>query len=482
MARDAAAAVPYLCGLGRTGRAALLNQLADALERRRSDIVDVADKETALGGVRLNGELTRTCVQLRFMAEVVAEGSYLNASIDHPGDTPMGVRPDLRRTSIPMGPVAVFGASNFPLAFSVPGGDTASALAAGCPVIAKAHPSHVATSALIAEIWLDELQRFGAPPGVFSIVYGMDAGTALILDPNIKAVGFTGSLAGGRALFDLAGRRETPIPFYGELGSVNPLVVTAAAADDRGESIGAGIAASMTLGVGQFCTKPGLFLIPASPAGDRVVEALVSGLRGVEPAYPLNAGIREAYREGVARIATVAEVLVGQATTDGRQIGPVLAAADVEAVVGDGQRLLTHEIFGPFGLLVRYRETAEVLRVLRSLPATLTGTVHVGDADQDAAAITTELENLSGRIVYNGYPTGVAVSWSMQHGGPYPASTVSASTSVGAAAVGRWIRPLCYQDAPQSVLPDELRDTPSQPLPRRIDGRLITPTPQPGAN
>src|SRR5688572_4188975 len=299
----ALAAAPALEELGRAGRAALLRALADALESRRDDAVTVADRETALGPTRLNGELTRTCYQLRLFAEVLDEGSYLEAAIDSPGQTPMGPRPDLRRMLVPIGPVAVFGASNFPLAFSVPGGDTASALAAGCPVVVKAHGSHPATSQLVFDVLDAAARKAGAPDGTLGIVHGLQAGADLVAHPAIRAAGFTGSTAGARALLAIIERRPDPIPFYGELSSLNPVVVTALAAADRADRIGADLAGSFTLGAGQFCTKPGLAFVPAGPDGDTLVAAVRAAVAGMTPAVMLNAGIAASYERGTARLA-----------------------------------------------------------------------------------------------------------------------------------------------------------------------------------
>ncbi|MGV8873015.1 MAG: aldehyde dehydrogenase (NADP(+)) [Rhodococcus sp. (in: high G+C Gram-positive bacteria)] len=472
LAHAAAGAAPWFAALARSERARLLDQLAAGLEARREDIVAIADTETALGTTRLNGELTRACFQLRFMADVALEGSYLGASVEHSGDTDMGPRPDLRMTAVPLGPIAVFGASNFPLAFSVPGGDTASALAAGCPVIVKAHPSHVGTSVMVADIFSSALTSFGAPTGVFAIVHGHEAGVALVQNPHIRAVGFTGSLAGGRALFDLAGHRAEPIPFYGELGSVNPLVVSEAAAEQRAGDLGAGIAGSMTLGAGQFCTKPGLFLVPDTEAGQQVVDALVAAVSAIDPGYLLNDGIRTTFDAGMRDVAAAAHVLQHN-NSDGRRTGAVVAEMSIDALTDAPQTLLT-EHFGPFGLVVRYRALADIAAVLSALPPALTGTVHIADDDVDGEFLTHEMRKRSGRIVYNGYPTGVAVAWGMQHGGQYPASTVPGATSVGAASVTRWTRPVSYQNAPQELLPDELTDSPTVKVVRRIDGILET--------
>ncbi|MCR1784015.1 aldehyde dehydrogenase (NADP(+)) [Nocardioides carbamazepini] len=469
----ATAAVPWLASQGRAGRARLLDDLSTALESRADELVETADRETALGVPRLTGELARTCYQLRFLGRVALEGSYLDVSIEHAGATPAGPLPDLRRMNVPVGPIAVFGASNFPLAFSAPGGDTASALAAGCPVIVKAHGSHPALSRLVAEVFDATLLRAGAPSGVFQLVFGLDAGTALVRHPGIRAVGFTGSIAGGRALFDLAAARPEPIPFYGELGSVNPLVVTTAAAEQRGEQIAADLAASLTMGTGQFCTKPGLLLVPSGPAGDRLVDRLVTVLGDVGAGHLLNDGITTAFRSGLAQLLddpAVALRFAGAAT--GRQVAPVLAEARPSDMHTTTAALLIEEYFGPFGLVMRYRSTEEVRDVLSRFPAALTGTVHsAGDTDPDLAAIAAWLRERCGRLVFDGYPTGVAVAWGMHHGGRYPAST-SASTSVGASSIARWVHPIAFQNAPASVLPPELRDDVDEAVPRRINGIL----------
>src|SRR3954468_15989746 len=292
----ALAAAPALDALGRAGRGGLLRALADALEARRDDVVTVADRETALGTTRLNGELTRTCYQLRLFAEVLEEGSYLEAAIDHAGDTPMGPRPDLRRMLVPIGPVAAFGASNFPLAFSVPGGDTASALAAGCPVVVKAHSSHPATSRLVFDVMEQAAREAGAPEGTLGIVFGQRAGAALVAHPAIRAAGFTGSVGGGRALLQIIEQRPDPIPFFGELSSLNPVVVTPSAAAERGEQIGRELVGSFTLGAGQFCTKPGLGFVPAGADGDSVVDTMARTVGETAAQVLLNAGIARSYQ------------------------------------------------------------------------------------------------------------------------------------------------------------------------------------------
>ncbi|MEV0569486.1 aldehyde dehydrogenase (NADP(+)) [Dactylosporangium sp. NPDC050588] len=475
----AAAAAPELEALGRDGRARLLDALGDALEANRARIVGLADAETGLGTDRLNTELTRTSLQLSLFADVLTDGAYLEATIDHAADTPIGPRPDLRRMLVPIGPVAVFGASNFPLAFSVPGGDTASALAAGCPVVVKAHPAHPATSAACHQVFRAVLADHGLPPGTVGLVSGHDAGAALVRHPAIAAVGFTGSTAGGRALFDIANSRPAPIPFYGELGSTNPLIVTSAAAVERATAIAAGFAASMTLGTGQFCTKPGLLFVPATADGDRLVLDLSHRIAAMDPGVMLSAGIRDAYQDGLAAwrrspgVTRIAEV-----TTDGKAGGfyggPALFSVDVTDLSAEA----AEERFGPAALVVRYRDTAELAAALSRLGGQLTVTVHAAESDEPlVSSLLTTMRAKAGRIIFNGFPTGVAVAWAQHHGGPQPASTAPSHTSVGATSIRRWLRPIVYQDAPAAVLPAELTETEggAAAIPRRIDGSLVLP-------
>jgi NADP-dependent aldehyde dehydrogenase len=458
----AAAAASTLEALGREGRAALLDSVAAELESDGDRIIAMADRESALGTGRLTGELARTTFQLRFMADVIRDGAYLDATIDHadPQAAP-APRPDLRRMRVPLGPVGVFGASNFPLAFSVPGGDTASALAAGCPVVVKAHPAHPATSRACAEA----IQRglADAPAGTFALVYGDDAGRGLVTDPHVQAIGFTGSQRGGRALHDLAASRPDPIPFYGELGSLNPLIVTPGAAAARAEQIGRGAAESFTLGNGQFCTKPGLLFVPRGEAGERLIDALVAHAATLPIGPLLTSGIRTAFDAGVERAAGSPDVTV-------------LARGDAGIVRVPADRLtepLLEEVFGPFAVVADYADDEDLAAALAWLRPALTATLH---AEDDEEEITRPLVDMllrrSGRLVWNGYPTGVAVAWAMTHGGPYPSSTSAEHTSVGAAAIQRWLRPVTYQSVPEPLLPAELRDGNPLGIPRRVDGRL----------
>lgn len=464
--RSAAAAALPLEAMGRPGRSRLLRALADALDADCAVTVELADRETLLGVPRLTGEMARTTGQLRLFAEVLDEGSYVEATIDHADSTPTGARPGLRRMLVPIGPVAVFGSSNFPLAFSVPGGDTASALAAGCPVVVKAHPSHPATSMRVFETLCAAASAAGAPDGALGLVHGFDAGRMLVCHPAIRAAAFTGSLSGGRALHDLAAARPDPIPFYGELTSVNPLIVTPAAAAERADPIGQGLVDSVTLGAGQFCTKPGLAFIPVGPDGDRIRDAAARHLEGKAAGVPLNGGIGKAYTDGIEVLREKLR-LVAQSGPGG-----ALRGALFEAAMDDVADLAV-ECFGPVNVLVRYPDERTLLDAVRSLPGGLTATIHAADNDPLAIRLDSQLRRITGRIVWNGYPTGVAVAWAMQHGGPWPAST-STHTSVGSTAIRRFLRPVTWQNAPQSVLPAELQDGPTD-IPRRIDGHLVLP-------
>ncbi|WP_222264413.1 aldehyde dehydrogenase (NADP(+)) [Modestobacter marinus] len=470
----ALAAAPALEGMGRQGRAALLRALADALEARREDVVAVADRETALGTTRLNGELNRTSYQLRLFAEVLEEGSYLEATIDHPGDTPMGPRPDLRRMLVPLGPVAVFGSSNFPLAFSVPGGDTASALAAGCPVVLKAHSSHPATSRLVFDVLVEAARKAGAPEGTLGIVFGQRAGGALVAHPAIRAAGFTGSVGGGRALLQIIEQRPDPIPFFGELSSLNPVVVTPSAAAERGEQIGRELVGSFTLGAGQFCTKPGLVLVPAGTEGDAVVDAMAEAVRGSSPQVLLNKGIAASYDRIAGGLADAPGVEVVARGEDADGPGFTAVPQLLSTTAAELPAEVTEECFGPVSVVARYDGERELFGALDAMPSSLTATVLRGTEETDLPlAVSQQLRTRAGRLVYDAYPTGVAVSWAQHHGGPWP-STNSQHTSVGTSAIRRFLRPVTWQGAPQEVLPEELTDGYTA-IPRRIDGVLELP-------
>ncbi|MFI1360006.1 aldehyde dehydrogenase (NADP(+)) [Streptomyces sp. NPDC020898] len=474
--RAAHAARPALAD--RTVRAAFLRSAAEHLEAAKEQLVEAGDAETALGPVRLTGELARTCYQLRAFADIVDEGEFLGVVINHPDDTATPPIPDLRRYKVPLGVVAVYSASNFPFAFSVAGGDTASALAAGCPVVVKAHPDHPGLSELVAAVLRRAAAPHGIPEGVVGLVHGFEAGVELVKHPLVSAAGFTGSVRGGRALFDAAAARPVPIPFHGELGSLNPVVITEAAAVERAEAIGTGLAGSMTLGVGQFCVKPGLVLAPAGAAGDRMLKSLTDAVSDTASGVLLDHRMRDNFVAGVAERGELPEVESPVTPGAGGEhtVSAGFLTVAAEKLVSEGSYdLLLEECFGPVTVVARYEDDAEATAVLSRLPGNLTATVHLS-AEEAAgegrgAEILAELTPLAGRVLVNAWPTGVAVAAAQHHGGPYPATT-STSTSVGGTAVERWLRPVAYQNTPAALLPVELRDENVLGLPRRFNGQL----------
>ncbi|WP_405829602.1 aldehyde dehydrogenase (NADP(+)) [Streptomyces sp. NBC_00105] len=460
-----------------TVRAAFLRTAAALLDESAAHVIEAADAETALGPGRLTGELARTTGQLRAFADAVDEGAYLDIRIDRADPSLSPPRPELRRYKVPLGVVAVYAASNFPLAFSVPGGDTASALAAGCPVVVKAHPDHPATSELCASLLRRAAASVGLPAEVVSVVHGFDAGLELIRHPLVAAAGFTGSIRGGRALFDAAAARPVPIPFHGELGSLNPVVVTPAAAAERAEEIGAGLAGSVTLGLGQFCVKPGLVLVPEGPAGDRLTGALTKALGETEPGVLLDHRMRENFVSGVRERAGLPGVDAPVTPGSGGEhtVGAGYLTVRAGDLLGGGAHdLLLEECFGPVTVVVRYADQGEAGAVLGRLPGNLSATLQLSAAETEgapgpAAELIGQVTELAGRIVVNGWPTGVAVAPAQHHGGPYPAAT-SHSTSVGGTAIERWLRPVAYQSVPDALLPAELREANPLGLPRRVTG------------
>ncbi|MEU6509886.1 MULTISPECIES: aldehyde dehydrogenase (NADP(+)) [unclassified Streptomyces] len=462
----------------RTVRAAFLRSAAAGLEAAKDGLIETADAETALGPVRLTGELARTGYQLRAFADIVDEGAFLDVVINHPDDTATPPIPDLRRYKVPLGVVAVYSASNFPFAFSVAGGDTASALAAGCPVVVKAHPDHPALSELVAKVLRRAAAEHGIPEGVVGLVHGFEAGIELIRHPLVTAAGFTGSVRGGRALFDAAAARPVPIPFHGELGSLNPVLVTEAAVAERAEAIGSGLAGSMTLGVGQFCVKPGLVLVPSGAGGDRLVKSLADAVSDTEAGVLLDHRMRDNFVAGVQERAALADV--DSPVTPGaggeHTVSAGVLTVPAEKLAEEGAYdLLLEECFGPVTVVARYADEAEAKAVLSRLPGNLTATVQVS-AEEAAGQgrgpeLLAELTPLAGRVVVNAWPTGVAVAAAQHHGGPYPATT-STSTSVGGTAIERWLRPVAYQNAPTALLPAELKDENPLGLPRRFNGVL----------
>ncbi|MGW5874930.1 aldehyde dehydrogenase (NADP(+)) [Nocardiopsis terrae] len=466
--RRAADAAPLYAALPAAERARALRAVADALDGAADELVPVAMAEAHYPEARCRGELGRTTFQLRLFADVLEEGEYLEAMID-PADPDWGTpRPDVRRLLVPLGPVVVFGAGNFPFAFSTAGGDSASALAAGCPVVVKAHPGHPELARRTADLVIAALAESEAPEGVFALVSGFEAGRRAVTHPLTRAVGFTGSISGGRALYDLAVSRPDPIPFHGELGSVNPVFVTRAAMAARGEGILEGYAGSATMGSGQFCTKPGVVFVPEGAE----LDALVDDLAARAAAPLLNDRVAEGFARGLDALAAhpATEVLVsGEETGQGRS--PSLLRTDLDSLLEHSEDLLA-ECFGPATLVVTYPDERRLLEVGGVLHGQLTVTVHGEEDDPVAPALLALGASVAGRVVWNGWPTGVAVTHAMTHGGPYPATTAPSHTSVGSTAIRRFLRPVTYQSVPQPLLPPELRDGNPLAVPRRVNGGL----------
>lgn len=440
-----------------TERAALLNAIADEIEARGTAITEIGCRETGLPAARMEGERGRTTGQLRLFASHIEKGDYLDRRFDPalPDRLP-APRPEIRLMQRPVGPVAVFGASNFPLAFSTAGGDTAAALAAGCPVVVKGHSAHPGTSEIIAEAIRTAICKLGIDPGVFSLVQGGDraVGSALVTHPLIKAVGFTGSLAGGRALFDLCASRPEPIPFFGELGSVNPMFVLPEAAKARAAAMGAGWAASLVMGAGQFCTNPGITVVVEGADADSFVAAAKEALGKTGPQVMLTEGIARAYHQGQARLKGRETVRpVCETVSEGRSATPSLFETTASQFLAD--HVLSEEVFGPLGLIVRVETPEEMHRIALSFQGQLTATLHMDEGDLPLARVLLPvLERKAGRVLVNGYPTGVEVVDSMVHGGPYPASTNFGATSVGTLSIRRFLRPVSYQNFPAGLLPE----------------------------
>ncbi|MGB0658554.1 MAG: aldehyde dehydrogenase (NADP(+)) [Mangrovicoccus sp.] len=443
----------------RETRAAFLNAIADEIEARAAQITAIGMVETGLPEARLNGERGRTTGQLRLFASHILAGDYLDRRHDEalPDRAPLP-RPDLKMVQRPIGPVGVFGASNFPLAFSTAGGDTAAALAAGCPVVVKGHPAHPGTGEIVAEAIFAAIQKTSTPPGVFSYLQstGIEVGTALVQHPLIKAVGFTGSLGAGRALFDLCAARPEPIPFFGELGSVNPVFLLPEAMKTRGAALGEAWAGSLTMGAGQFCTNPGVLVALEGAETEAFLAAAKTALEAMGAQTMLTEGIANSYRKGVDTIsgqAGVQEVLTS--TCDLRNATPyVFHTTGAEWLANDA---LGEEVFGPLGLIVIVKDETEMLAVARSLQGQLTCTLQMEEGDTSIGqALVPILERKAGRVLVNGFPTGVEVADSMVHGGPYPASTNFGATSVGTLAIRRFLRPVCYQNMPEALLPQDL--------------------------
>jgi NADP-dependent aldehyde dehydrogenase len=460
-------------------RAAFLEKIAEEIVAIGEPLLERAHRETGLPMDRLTGERGRTVGQLRLFAEVVREGSWVDARIDTamPDRKPLP-KADIRRMLKPLGPIVVFGSSNFPLAFSVAGGDTASALAAGCPVIVKAHRAHPGTSELVGGAITRAVEACGLPAGVFSMLHGAGAevGMALVKHPLCRGAGFTGSRAAGRALFDAAAARPDPIPVFAEMSSLNPLFILPGALRERGAQIVEGLRASVTTGVGQFCTKPGLVFGLGGPEFTGFAEKFAAAIRGSAPATMLHPGICKSYHQGLdlaEKVPGVVALGMSDSEPDEKQTHgeAVVFATNTDGFLENPQ--LHEEIFGPYTLLTTANGMEDLLRVANGLEGQLTATLHATGEDLAAAGeLIAVLERKVGRLVINGYPTGVEVCPSMHHGGPYPATTDERFTSVGTAAIQRWARPLCYQNFPQAALPVELRDANERGAMRLVNGRL----------
>jgi alpha-ketoglutaric semialdehyde dehydrogenase len=461
-----------------------LETRATFLETIAQNILDIGDElvercvtESGLPRGRIEGERGRTVGQLRMFAAVVRQGDFLGARIDpaQPQRQPLP-RVDLRLRFIPLGPVAVFGASNFPLAFSVAGGDTASALAAGCPVVAKAHPAHPGTSELVGRAVQKAVADCGLPEGTFSLLFdsGFDIGQGLVKDHRIKAVGFTGSRNGGTALMRIAAARPEPVPVYAEMSSINPVLLFPHALRNRGAAIGKAFAGSLTLGAGQFCTNPGLVLAVDGPGLDAFIEATGAALSGMPAATMLTPAIHKAYESAVGKTAAHADVKTlarGAAATAPTQGQAALFSTTADAFLAHPE--LQVEIFGAASLVVRCADHAGMLKLVEELEGQLTVALHIDEADHaEARAFLPALERRAGRILVNGFGTGVEVGHAMVHGGPYPSTSDGRSTSVGSLAIERFLRPVSYQDMPEGLLPDAVKTANPLGLNRRIDGEL----------
>jgi NADP-dependent aldehyde dehydrogenase len=464
---DAAAAAKPLAASQPAERAGWIRAVADALDAAADELVPIAMKESSLPEARLRGEVARSSGQLRMFADVLQEGSLLEVVIDTADAQAKPVpRPDLRRVLVPLGPVLVFAASNFPFAFSVSGGDTASALAAGCPVVVKAHPGHPELSVKTAEVMIKALRTAGAPAGSLGLIQGVDVGVTALKDPRITAAGFTGSVPAGKALHEIAVTRPEPIPFYGELGSLNPAFVTQAAVDARGKDITSGYVGSFTLGVGQFCTKPGLLFLPA---GHGLQDQFVEAVGGVAEAPMLNDRIASGFSSGLDRLRKVEGVRVWSEGS-----GAALLQTTVPELLARTDEIL-EECFGPVSIVVEYASHDELVAAVEAFEGNLTATLHAEETDAELAKeLLPLLTARAGRVLWNGWPTGVAVSWAQHHGGPFPATVGSIHTSVGVTAARRFQRPVAYQDTPDLVLPGVLQDANPHGISRRVNGTVTT--------
>jgi NADP-dependent aldehyde dehydrogenase len=452
----------------------LLQTLAENILALDHPLIARAQQESGLPEARLLSERARTCNQLQMFAELVREGSWVEAVIEtaDPTRTPVP-KPDIRRMHVPIGPVVVFDASNFPFAFGACGGDTASALAAGNPVIVKSHPAHPGTDEMFAAAMLQTLKDTGLPVGMFSLLHdaGPEIGAALVKHPAAEAVGFTGSHRAGRALFDLASQRSRPIPVFAEMGSVNPLIILPEAMEERGEAIADGLAQSVTMGGGQFCTKPGLAFYLSGEAGERFKTRLTERIAAASPTTLLNASVAIGYKEACSRMRSVHGIEILHAGDSAGFADFTPSLYQITARQWQEHPELREEAFGPSTLLVCCNSLEELRECIESLEGQLTGTIHMGTGETQTASDIAEILSLRvGRLIYNGYPTGVEVCHAMIHGGPYPATTASQTTSVGTLAIRRFTRPIALQNSPDALLPPALQNENPLKIRRMVNG------------
>ena len=459
-------------------RALFLEQIGEELLELGDSLLQRCNAETALPMARLTGERMRTVNQMRLFAAVIREGSWVDARIDtaNPDRSPIP-KSDIRQMQIPLGPVGIFGASNFPLAFSVAGGDTASALAAGCPVVVKGHPLHPGTSEMVAAAIITAARKTGMPDGVFSLLQGrsVEVGMAIVAHPLITAIGFTGSFRGGKAIFDAANNRNVPIPVFAEMGSTNPVFILPGALKERRQEIASGLVKSLNLGVGQFCTNPGLLITNQSPNAEDFLDEMVKAANQASPGTMLSEGIKKNYLSGIDRLKSdksVSSLTISDSSSEGNLAESFIFRTSGKSLLSNPE--LAEEVFGPSTINVIAEHEDEMIEVAKSLTGHLTATIHGTNEDlQDYQELIEILERKVGRLIFNGYPTGVEVCHSMVHGGPYPATTASQSTSVGTGAIRRFTRPICYQDFPQETLPEELKDGNPLNIWRLVDGNLV---------
>ncbi len=476
-AKNAAKAFQAYRKLDNETKAKFLEQIADEINALGDALLERCHLETALPIGRLTGERGRTMSQLRLFASVVREGSWVDARIDlaQPNREPLP-KSDIRHMLIPLGPVAVFGASNFPLAFSTAGGDTASALAAGCPVVYKGHPAHPGTTEMITTAIHKAIEKLGLPDGVFSMVQGtsIEVGENLVKHEDIKAVGFTGSYRGGMAIFNYANSRPVPIPVFSEMGSTNPMFILPRALKERAQQLAQGYSNSLNMGVGQFCTNPGLSFYPKGEKSEEFLEELSAQVSKTDPAIMLTEGIQSAYNKGLEELSKNEKLMVlGEGKKADQKIGVCSKVFKTTIDTYLKNKELSEENFGPSSIVVETTAKEDLLKAARELDGHLTATVHGTDEDlEEYAELFDILEQKVGRVLVNGYPTGVEVCHSMVHGGPFPATTAPSSTSVGTNAIKRFVRPVCYQDYPESLLPDELKNDNPLHIWRLVDGEF----------